>query len=86
MASTFHTFLLDTHMDLRDLNGNQMPFTDMFSVPVTPKVKLLYGLGYRTSGIGQVSPIAKKFLALFCKGSSTVVPAQVIMVENSVCT
>ena len=58
----------------------------MVSIPVTHKVKLLYGIGYRTAAIGQVLSIAKKVLALFGKGSATMGPAQVIMLDDSIRT
>ena len=61
VASTLHTFLADPQSNLRDLNGDETPFTAMVSVPGTHKIKILYG----TSGIGQVSPIARGLPALF---------------------
>ena len=57
LERTFRTLLLDPHMDLWDQNGDQIPFADMFSVPGAQKVKLLYGIGYGTDGIGKVLPI-----------------------------
>ena len=84
VATTLHTFLADPQSDLRDLNGDQTPFTAMVSVPGTHKIKILYGLGYGTSGIGQVSPIAKRLLALFGEGSAIMGPAQVISLDPAI--
>ena len=84
VANTLHTFLADPQSDLRDLNGDQTPFTAMVSVPGTHKIKILYGLGYGTSGIGQVSPIAKRLLALFGEGSAIMGPAQVISLDPTI--
>ena len=84
LASTFHTFLLDQYTDLHDLNDDQTLFTAMVSVPGTHTVKILYELGYGKSGIGQVLPIDKKVLALFGKGSATMVSEQVIMLDDSI--
>ena len=58
----------------------------MVSVPGMHKLKLLYGIGYVTTGIRQGFPIANKFLALFGKGSATMGPEQVIMLDYSICT
>ena len=84
VATTLHTFLADPQSDLRDLNGDQTPFTAMISVPGTHKLKILYGLGFGTSGIGQVSPIAKRLLALFGEGSAIMGPAQVISLDPAI--
>jgi hypothetical protein len=84
VATTLHTFLADPQSDLRDLNGDQTPFTAMISVPGTHKLKILFGLGYGTSGIGQVSPIAKRLLALFGEGSAIMGPAQVISLDPAI--
>ena len=84
VTTTLHTFLADPQSDLRDLNGDQTPFTAMVSVPGTHKIKILYGLGYGTSGIGQVSPIAKRLLALFGEGSAIMGPAQVISLDPAI--
>ena len=46
------------------------------------KVKLLYGIGYGTSGTGQVLPISNKFLAIFVKGSATIGPSKVIIMDD----
>ena len=67
-ASLYYDFLREPTSDLRDLNGDDKPFTAMVSVPDTCKVKIIYGLGIGTARIGQVSPIANKFLALHGKG------------------
>ena len=83
LASTFYTLFSDIHTELQDLNSNQTIFKAVFSVTGTHKVKLLYGICYVTTGIGKVSPVSKKFLALFYEGSSTMDPAQVIIMENS---
>ncbi len=44
-ASNFYEFLNDPASDLRDLNGDTSQFTALVSVPDSPKVKLVYGLG-----------------------------------------
>ena len=84
--SNFYTLLSDTNTFLRYLNSNQTPFMAMVSVPGMHKLKLLYGIGYVTTGIRQGFPIANKFLALFGKGSATMGPEQVIMLDYSICT
>ena len=58
----------------------------MVYVPGTNKVKLLYGIGYGTARIVHVSPIAKKVLTLFGKGSATMVPKKKIKLDDSIRT
>ena len=86
LASTFHTLLFYPHTDLQYLNGKKTLFTTMVSVPGTHKVKILYGIVYGISCIRQVLTISKKFLALFGEGSATMLPEQVIMMDNSIRT
>jgi len=82
-ASNFYEFLNDPASDLRDLNGDTSQFTALVSVPDSPKVKLVYGLGIGTATIGQTSPVANKLLALFGEGGGVLGPAQALMVNTS---
>ena len=67
--------------DLQDLNGDVSHFTAIVSVPDTNTVKVIYGLGFGTAAIGQVSPLANKILALFGKGGVALGPAQTIVLD-----
>ena len=67
------------------MNGDQTPFMAMVSVPDTHKIKILNVLGYGMSGIGQVSHIAKRLLALFGEGTSAIMGlAQVISLDPAI--
>ena len=67
------------------MNGDQTPFMAMVSVPDTHQIKILNVLGYGMSGIGQVSHIAKRLLALFGEGTSAIMgPAQVISLDPAI--
>ena len=79
-AEELFVFLADPNSDLKALNGEARCFTAMVAVPNSTAVRLIYGLGMGTSGIGQVSPVANKLLALFGEGSANSQP-QVIMFE-----
>ena len=83
-AQEFFAFLYDMQSDLRDLNGDDKLFTALVSVPDTNKVKVIYGLGIGTAGIGQVSSVAGKLLALFGEGGGGLGPAQSIMLESTI--
>ena len=83
-AGDFFEFILSMQSDLRDLNGDDKFFTALVSVPDTNKVKVIYGLGIGTAGIGQVSAVAGKLLALFGEGGGALGPAQSIMLEATI--
>jgi len=80
-AGDFFRFLTSVQSDLRDLNGDDTFFTALVSVPDTNKVKLIYRLGVGTAGIGQVSAVAGKLLALFGEGGRALGPAQSIVLD-----
>ena len=65
-------FLSNDQTDLRDLNDDQRVYTALVAVPDTHKVKVIYGMGYGTQGVGPGSPIANKFLALFGEGGKNI--------------
>jgi hypothetical protein len=52
-------------------------------VPDSNRVNLVYGLGFGTAGIGRVSPVAGKLLALTGEGGGEIRPAQTIVLEAS---
>jgi len=86
-AQAFFDFLENPNNDLRDLNGEEGSiFTALVAVPDSHKVKVVYGLGIGTSGIGQISPIAGKLLALFGEGGGIMGPAQALLLDTSVTT
>ena len=78
-AADFHAFLLDPHSDLRELNGDDRCFTCLVSLHGTHQLRLLFGFGFGTAGIGQVSPLANKLLALFGEGGGLGCPQVVVL-------
>ena len=56
---------------MRDLNGDDSFFTELVSVPDSNTVKVIYGLGMGTAGIGHVSAVLGKLLALLGKGEGS---------------
>ena len=85
MCQDLHTFLLDPNKDLRELNSGDRCFSALVCVPDTYKVRLVYGLGFGTAGIGQPSPLARKVLSLFGEGGVLGCP-QVLMLPETTCS
>ena len=71
-----YAFLQEEFCNLRDLNGNHRSFTALVAIPGTHQVKVLFGLGAGSAGIGQVSPLQDKMLALTEKGNRQIGPPQ----------
>ena len=80
-AEALYQFLLDPQNDIRDLNGDDTEFTAIVSIPASCKVKVIYGMGFGTAGIGQASPIQGKLLALYGEGGGILGPAQAIVLD-----
>ena len=82
-ARDLFAFLQEELGDLRDLNGDNRPFTALVAIPGTHRVRVLYGLGAGSSGIGQVSPLQDKLLALTGEGGGPLGPPQPMMLPPS---
>ena len=82
-ASDLTTFLLDPTTDLRALNSEHRCFTAIITTPHTRRLRLVFGFGFGTSGIGQVSPIANKLLALYGEGGAAG-PPQVLVLDRNI--
>ena len=76
-----YNFLKLDNPDFRQLNGENRCFTAMISIPNTHKVRIIYGFGYGTSGIGSVSPIADHILSLYGEGGAIGCP-QMMMIND----
>jgi len=83
-AEACFNVLNDPISDLRDLNGDNTIFTAIIMVPGTQKVKAIYGMGWGTARIGQVSPVANKMLALFGEGGADLGTPQVIVLPEDI--
>ena len=75
-AVDLFSFLQEEFGDLRDLNGDNRPFTALVAIPGTHRVRVIYGLGAGSAGIGQVSPLQDKLLALTGEGGGLLGPPQ----------
>ena len=78
-AKDLFAFLQEELGDLRDLNGDNRPFTALVAIPGTHRVRVIYGLGAGSAGIGQVSPLQDKLLALTGEGGGPLGPPQPMM-------
>ena len=84
-AQAFFEFLDDSQNDLQDLNRNvSTVFTLLIAVLDSHNVKVVYGLGIGTAGIGQISPIAGKLLGLFVEGGGVLGPAQALLLDAGI--
>ena len=64
--------------------GNPL-MTAIVAIPNTCKVKVVYGLGYGTAGLGQTTPIDNKFIMLHGEGNNTDIGyPDVIMMNNNI--
>ena len=69
-------------MDLHELNGDDRCLTALLPLPGTHnKVRLLFGFG--TAGIGKVSPLANKLLALFGEGGVLLGCPHVVLLDQT---
>ena len=75
-ATDLYAFLQEEFCDLRDLNGDNRPFTALLAIPGTHQVQVLYRLRAGSAGIGQVSPLQDKLLALTGEWGGPIGPPQ----------
>ena len=80
-ATSFRQLLVTQQSDTRDINGNDSFFTALVSVPDSNKVKVIYRLVMGTAGIGHVSEVSGKLLALFDKGGGVLGPTQFVVLD-----
>jgi hypothetical protein len=78
-ATTFYNFLLNPDNNLLDLNGDNTTLTALIYIPNTKMVRLLYGFGIGTSGIGQTSPVDNNILAMYGESDPQLGPPSVMM-------
>ena len=84
-AGDLCNFLDNPTNDLAALNGEARCFTAIINLPNSHKVRVLYGLGFGTAGIGQRSPLANKLLAMYSEGG-TIGPPPVLVLDATIRT
>ena len=77
-AVTFYDFLINNENHLIELNGDNTPLTAIIYIPNTKMVRVLYGFGLGTSGIGQTSPIDGNLLAMYGESDPQLGPPSVM--------
>ena len=85
-AQYLFDFLSNDGSDLRGLNDSQGAYTALVAVPDTHKVKVIYGMGYGTQGVGPASPIATKILAMYGEGGNNIGSPPVLISDGAVRT
>ena len=80
-TEAMYQFLVNGQNDLWDLNGDNTCFTVLVAVPDFCKFKLVYGMGFGTAGIGQVSTVAGQILTLYGKGEGALGPPQELVLD-----
>jgi hypothetical protein len=83
-ATTFYDFLLNQENHLLDLNGDTTPLTAIIYIPNTKMVRLLYGFGIGTSGIGQTSPVDGNILSMYGESDPQLGPPSVMMLPPTI--
>ena len=71
-AHQLYDFFMDPNSNLMNLNGDRRLLCALVAVPKSKLVKVVYGFGYGTSGIGATSAISKKLLLLFGEGGADI--------------
>jgi len=79
-ARQLYEFFRDPDSNLMDLNGDRRLLCALVAVPKSKLVKIVYGFGYGTSGIGATSAISKKLLVLIGEGGTDFGTPQVLLV------
>lgn len=77
-AITFYDFLANEDTHLVELNGDNTPLTGLIYIPNTKMVRVLYGFGVGTSGIGTTSPIDGNLLAMYGENDPQLGPPSVM--------
>lgn len=85
-ATELFTFLNEDAPALSTLNSEERLMTVLINLPHSDKVRLIYGLGYGVSGIGQSAPTDGKILALTGEGDQEYGPPQPITLPASTIT
>ena len=82
-ATTFYNFLANPDNQLIELNGDNTPLTALIYIPNTKMVRLLYGFGIGTSGIGQTSPVDGNILSMYGESDLQLGPPSVMMLPRT---
>ena len=83
LTTSVQTFLLDPESNLTQLNSENRPYTALINVPHSNIIRVIYGLGYGASGIGETSPIDNKILAMSGEGDATLGVPPTLTLPNS---
>lgn len=67
-ASELFGFLADENSALLELNADTTPRVALINIPQTSKVRVVFGLGFGSQGLGQVSAISQQLLMLHGDG------------------
>jgi hypothetical protein len=85
-ANILYNFLMNPDRHLIELNGDTTPLTALIYIPNTKMVRLLYGFGIGTSGIGNTSVIDGNVLAMYGESDPLLGPPSVMMLPPSIRT
>ena len=81
-ATALYNYLWQ-EQEITRVNVGRPLMTALVAIPNTSKVKLIYGLGYGTAGIGQTSPIDNKFVMLHGEGNNTDIGYPDVLMMNT---
>ena len=69
-ADDLYTMITDPTISNLELNDDPVVRVAMINVPRTDMIRIVYGFGFGSAGIGRVSPLAGKFLCLHGDGDA----------------
>jgi hypothetical protein len=84
LATAVFTFLSTNTSNLTQLNAENRLYTVLVNLPASSDIRVLYGLGYGTSGIGITSPIEDKILTMSGEGDASVGAPPSLALPNTV--
>jgi hypothetical protein len=83
-ASELYAFFNDEDQPLLEMNADTTPRVAIVSIPQTAKVRVVYGMGFGSRGIGQTSAISGRFVMLHGDGGKDLGPPSVLVLPKEV--
>ena len=82
-AEDLHSFLWTSNGgDMLRLNLGQTLLTCLVAIPATGMVKIVYGLGVGSAGIGEANPLEGKMLMLYGEGDKAIGPPEILVLGS----
>ena len=83
-ASELYKFLNTKNQSLLELNSDLSPRVALINIPQTSKVRVIYGTGFGSKGIGQSNAISGKFVTLHGDAGHELGPPSTLVLPASI--